>query len=78
MPAGHSDLLDGIYGDWRKGLRGLEVAPVIRNPRRIDSGFIGQMVGERAETGSQGNELLGPGANFKVGNRTPALLTSSS
>ena len=47
MPAGHADLLDGIYGDWGKGLRGPEFVPVTRNPaRRFDSGFIGQIVWE--------------------------------
>jgi hypothetical protein len=76
MPSGHADLLDGIYGDWGEGLRGLGVVLLVRNPGRLDSGFIDRW--GRVETGSQGNELLGPGANFQVGNRTPALLTSSS
>jgi hypothetical protein len=35
MPAGHSDLLDGFYGDWREDLRGLE-----------ENGFVGQIVWE--------------------------------
>lgn len=25
MSAGHTDLLDGIYGDWGEGLRALEI-----------------------------------------------------
>ena len=61
MPSGHSDLLDGIYGDWRKGVRGLEVAPVVRNPRRIDSGFIGQIVGEELKQEIRETSYWAPG-----------------
>jgi hypothetical protein len=39
MPAGHTDLLDGIYGDRAEGLRALEI--VALRKKRLESGFIG-------------------------------------
>jgi hypothetical protein len=79
VPAGHADLLDGIYGHWGEGLRSLEIVSLGKNPERLDSGFIEQIVRERAETTEVGAvELSGPRDKSTVGDRTPALLTSSS
>ena len=46
MPAGHTDLLDGIYGNWREGLRSLEIVPLKENLDRLESRFIRAIVTE--------------------------------
>ncbi len=44
MPAGHADLLDGIYGNWGEGLSNLEIAALGKDLERLDNGFIGTIV----------------------------------
>jgi hypothetical protein len=64
MPAGHTDLLDGIYGKWREGLR--TFVQFGSGKKRIYPGR------------SRGETLSEVRAKSRVGNGTPALLTSSS
>jgi hypothetical protein len=44
MSAGHTDLLDGIYGNWREGLRSLEIVSLKKNLDRLESRFIRAIV----------------------------------
>jgi hypothetical protein len=64
MPAGHTDLFDGIYGKRGEGLRGLGQFEM---RQKVD------LSGQRQE-----ETVSEVRAKSTVGNSTPALLTSSS
>jgi hypothetical protein len=79
MPAGHADLFDSIYGDWREVLRSFELLPLGKHRRRPGIRLMGTSPGDKGPTRSRWrDQLSGPRDKSTVGNRTPALLTSSS
>jgi len=79
MPAGHADLLDGIYGHWREALRTFKLLPLGKNPRRPGIRLMCISHGDKGQNRSRWrDQLSGSRDKFTVGKRTPALLTSSS
>jgi len=78
MPAGHIDLLDGIYGNRREGLRAQEIMAVGKILRCWKPNLSGQALREKVATEVGGKRLSEVRAKSTVGNGTPALLTSSS
>ena len=77
MPAGHIDLLDGIHGNRREGLRAQEIVAVGKI-LRWKPNLSGQALREKVATEVGGKRLSEVRAKSTVGNGTPALLTSSS
>jgi len=78
MPAGHIDLLDGIHGNRREGLRAQEIVAVGKILRCWKPNLSGQALREKVATEVGGETLSEVRAKSTVGNGTPALLTSSS
>jgi hypothetical protein len=78
MPAGHIDLLDGIYGNRREGLRAQEIVAFEKILRCWKAELAGQALREKVATEVGGETLSEVRAKSTVGNGTPALLTSSS
>jgi hypothetical protein len=78
MPAGHIDLLDGIHGNRREGLRAQEIVAVGKILRCWKPNLSGQALREKVATEVGGKRLSEVRAKSTVGNGTPALLTSSS
>ena len=78
MPAGHIDLLDGIHGNRREGLRAPEIVAVGKILRCCKPNLSGQALREKVATEVGGKRLSEVRAKSTVGNGTPALLTSSS
>ena len=78
MPAGHIDLLNGIYGNRREGLRTQEIVALGKILRCLKPDLSGQVLREKVETEVGGETQSEVRAKSTVGNGTPALLTSSS
>ncbi len=78
MPAGHIDLLDGIHGNRREGLRAQETVAVGKTLLCWKPNLSGQALREKVATEVGGKRLSEVRAKSTVGNGTPALLTSSS
>ena len=53
MPAGHADLFDRIYRDWREVLRSFELLPLGKHRRRPGIRLVGTSPGDKGPNRSR-------------------------